>query len=63
MIELTAPIWYFDLKAASALTCLTTSWQSSNTPRTARLWMLASASEYICFLYAGDISEKNGIYA
>jgi hypothetical protein len=42
LIELTAPILYFALKAWSLDTALTISWASSNMPRTAMLWMLAS---------------------
>ena len=42
-MEFTAPMEYFDLNAASALTALTTSWQSSNTPSRAMLKMFGSS--------------------
>jgi len=48
LIEFTAPMRCRALNAASAFTCFTTSWQSSNVPSTARLWMFGSRSEYIC---------------
>ena len=48
LIEFTAPILWRALNAASLLTALTRSWQSSNTPRTAILNMFASCSENIC---------------
>ena len=53
LIEFTAPMAWRSLKAASALTAFTTSWQSSKTPSTAMLKMLGSASEYICARWKG----------
>ena len=53
LIEFTAPMRWRALNAASALTAFTTSWQSSNTPRTARLKMFGSCSEYICAVWNG----------
>ena len=47
LMELTAPRWWDALKVASLLRALTSAWQSSKTPRTAMLWMLASWSVYI----------------
>src|SRR5438045_1429346 len=52
-MEFTAPIRWRSLKAASAFTFFTRSWQSSNAPRTAMLWMFASCSEYICAAWNG----------
>ena len=43
----------FALKAASPDTALTMSWQSSNTPFTARLKMFGSCSENICAVWKG----------
>ena len=41
------------LKSRSLLTALTMSWQSSNTPSIARLWMLASCRLNICACWNG----------
>ncbi len=53
LMEFTAPIAWRDLNSRSALTSFTRSWQSSKTPRTARLWMFGSCSEYICARWNG----------
>ena len=50
---LTVPIFQRRLKARSLLTALTMSWQSSNTPSTAMLWMLASCRLNICACWNG----------
>ncbi len=47
LIELTVPRRWPRLKARSLDTALTMSWQSSNTPCTAMLWMFGSCSENI----------------
>ena len=47
-MELTVPILYCCLKAWSLLTFLTMSWQSSNTPSMAMLWMFSSIRLNIC---------------
>ena len=52
-MEFTAPMEYFDLNAASALTALTTSWQSSNTPSRAMLKMFGSLRPNICACWNG----------
>ena len=54
-MELTAPIEYFDLNSASALTSLTTSWQSSKTPSSAMLKMFGSSRPNIWACWNGVI--------
>ena len=48
LMELTVPIRCFDLNARSFETALTMSWQSSNTPSMAMLWMFSSNRLNIC---------------
>src|SRR5437879_1899521 len=47
------------LKAKSPEIDLTMSWQSSNTPRTAMLKMLASCSEYICAAWTAAMRREH----
>ena len=51
LMEFTAPILYLALNAASLETAFTMSWQSSNTPFTAMLWILSSCKLNICAVW------------
>ena len=57
-MEFTAPMWWAALKAASALTVLTRSWQSSKTPSTAMLTMAGSSMLNICACWNGLILPR-----
>ena len=52
-MELTVPILYLALNSKSLETAFTKSWQSSNTPSIAMLWMFSSIKLNICACWKG----------